>query len=106
MKNIKKFKELNESYYDKNGKTYSDEEFENLPDSFLRNNKLEYINDAIEKYIPELKSIKDRLTDINDEIEQFGPLDEEIQDTIDALNKVLKKWEDRPINKTVKKYNL
>jgi len=109
MKNIKKFetfKKLNEYFYDQNGKTYTDDEFDNLPDSFFKNNKLKYINDAIEKHITELKNIKIRLISINNDLENFGPVDEEIQDTIDALNVVLKKWEDRPINKTVKKYNL
>ncbi len=98
MKHLK----LYEYYYDENGKTYSDEEFEDLPGSF----KTEYINDSLGKHIPELKNIKDRLVAINNDLENVGPLDEEIQDAIDALNKVLNKWENRPVNKQMKKYNL
>lgn len=102
MRNIKKF----EYYYDQNDKIYSDDQFENLPDSFLRNNKLVYINQSLEKHIPELKNIKNRLIEINNDLENVGPLDEDIQDTIDALNVVLKKWENVPLNKAAKKYNL
>jgi len=92
-----------EYYYDKNGKIYTDDELE---DSNFSVGKLVYINNAMEKYIPELKSIKDRLIAINDDLENSGPLDEEIHDTIFDLNIVLKKWENRPINKDIKKYNL
>jgi len=102
MKNIKTF----EYYYDQNDKIYSDDQFENLPDSFLRNNKLVYINQSLEKHIPELKNIKNRLIEINNDLENVGPLDEEIQDSIDALDVVLKKWENVPLNKAAKKYNL
>ena len=106
MKHLK----IYEYYYDQNGKLYSDDEFENLPDSFFSsssNNKLKYINPSMEKHIPELYNIKDRLIEINTEIEIDGPLDEEIQDSIDALNNVLGKWENRPIvNIAAKKYNL
>jgi len=105
MKHLK----IYEYYYDQNGKLYSDDEVENLPDSWFsnKNNKLKYINPSMEKHIPELYNIKDRLIEINNEIEIDGPLDEEIQDSIDALNNVLKKWENRPIvNIAAKKYNL
>ena len=102
MKHLK----LYEYYYDQNGKIYSDDEFERLPDSFFKNNKLKYVNEALEKHIPELKKIKYRLISINNDLEEVGPVDEEIQDTIDAVNIVLRKWENRPINKAVKKYNL
>ena len=101
MKHLK----LYEYYYDENGKIYSDFDFENLPDAFL-NDKIKYINDSLGKHIPELKNIKDRLVAINDDLENVGPLDEEIQETIEALNVVLEKWENRPINKQIKKYNL
>lgn len=105
MKHLK----IYEYYYDQNGELYSDEEFENLPDSFFsnKNNKLQYINPSIEKHLPELIKIKDRLIEINNEIEFYGPLDEEIQYSIEELNNVLKKWENRPIMKlAAKKYNL
>jgi len=103
MKHLK----LYEYYYDQNGKTYSDyDALENLPSSFWKNNKLSYINDLLGKHIPELKKIKDRLIYINNDLENAGPLDEEIQETIDALNVVLEKWENRPIGKAEKKYNL
>ena len=82
--------------------TYSDEEFEDLPGSF----KTEYINNSLENHILELKEIKDSLIEINNDLENVGPLDEEIQDAIAALNKVLNKWENRPVNKQMKKYNL
>ena len=105
MKHLK----IYEYYYDQNGELYSDEELENFPDSWFsnKNNKLKYINPSIEKYIPELEKIKDRLIEINDDLEIVGPLDEKIQDSVDALNNVLKKWENRPIMKlATQKYNL
>ena len=105
MKHLK----IYEYYYDQNGKLYSDSEFENLPDSFYSNkdNKLKYINESLEKHIPELKKIKARLREINDDLEIVGHLDEEIFDAIICLDNVLKKWENRPIrNLTAKKYNM
>ena len=105
MKHLK----IYEYYYDQNGKLYDDEEYENLPDSFFsnKNNKVKYINESMEKHIPELIEIKDRLIDINNEMEIYGPLDEEIQDSVDALNNAIKKWENRPIMKlAAKKYNI
>jgi hypothetical protein len=102
MKFLKKY----EYYYDQNGKIYSDDQFENLPDSFFHNNKLEYINELLEKHLPELKNIKARLIEINNDLENVGPLDENIQDTIDSLDTIFKKWENRPINRAAKKYNL
>lgn len=103
MRNIKKF----EYYYDQNDKIYSDDQFEKLPDTFFQNNKLVYINESLEKYIPELKNIKNRLIEINDDLENVGPLDEDIQDTIDSLDSLLNKWKNRPIiNLSAKKYNL
>jgi len=101
MKHLKMY----EYYYDENGKIYSDFDFEHLPDAFL-NDKIKYINDSLEKHIPELTKITNRLIEINNDLENVGPLDEEIQDAIDALNTVLEKWENRPVNKKMKKYNL
>ena len=102
MKNLKTF----EYFYDDKGKTYTDEEFENLPNSAFSNNKYHYIHEQLEKFIPELVEMKNRLSDINDKMETYGPVDNDVLDIIDSFEALLNKWEDRPINQAAKKYNL
>ena len=100
MKNIKNF----EYYYDDDNKIYND--LDDIPYSILKNNNFYHIPENIEEFIPEIIEMRNRFREINDEIETYGPLDEDIEDIIDSLDKVLKKWENRPINKAAKKYNI
>jgi hypothetical protein len=102
MKNIKTF----EYYYDKYGKVYTDGEFEDLPNSAFSNNKYYYIHEKLEKFIPELIEMKNRLSVINDEMEKYGPIDDDIQEIIDSFYKLLKKWNETTLNQAVKKYNI
>ena len=97
-----KIKFFEEYYYDDKGN-----EYKSLEAAERRKAKgIHYIPTDLEKVIPELQDIKARLRYINDFLEIKGPLDEEIEDAIDALNRVFKKWENRPINVAAKKYNL
>lgn len=102
MKNIKTF----EYYYDKNDKIYTDEKFEDLPNSAFANNRYYYIHEKLEKFIPELIEMRNRLSAINDEMENYGPIDDDIQEIIDSFDTLFNKWKERPINKDAKKYNL
>ncbi len=102
MKNIKNFEGY---FYNNDGKIYQDHEMENAPDSFWKSKPL-YIPEHLEDFIPELTNIKKRLEEIRDELENYGPIDEDIVDTVDSLSKILNKWENRPLNKAAKKYNL
>lgn len=100
MKNIKNF----EYYYDDDNKIYND--LDDIPYSILKHNKFYHIPKKLEEFIPEIEKMKNRLREINDEIETYEPLDEDIENVIESLDIVLKKWENRPINKSIKKYNL
>jgi hypothetical protein len=103
MKNIKRF----EYYYDEKGKIYTDQQFEDLPNSaFSNNNKYHYIHEQLEKFIPELIEMKNRLSDINDKMETYGPVDNDVLDIIDSFEALLNKWNGAPINKAAKKYNI
>ena len=102
MKKLKKFEGY---FYNNNGKIYQDTEMESAPDSFW-NTHPSYIPDHLEDFIPELTNTKTRLLEIMNELETYGPIDEDIVDTVDSLSKILNKWENRPLNKAAKKYNL
>lgn len=102
MKNIKNFEGY---FYNNDGKIYQDEDMENAPDSFWKSKPL-YIVDELGDFIPELTNIKKRIEEIAEELESYGPIDEDLVDTVESLSKILNKWENRPINKDVKKYNL
>lgn len=102
MKNIKYFEGY---FYNNDGKIYQDTDMESAPKSFW-NTKPSYIPDHLEDFIPELTSIKKRIEEIRDELENYGPIDEDIVDTVESLSKILNKWENRPLNKAAKKYNL
>ncbi len=97
MEKIKLFEE----YYDENGNTHEEwEDTDNIP------GKVVYLNPELESILPELESIKSQLRELNDRLEYVAPLDEDIENAIDAIDRVFKKWEDRPISKMAKKYNL
>lgn len=102
MKNIKKFDGY---FYNNSDRIYQDTEMESAPESFWKS-KPSYIPDHLEDFIPELTSIKKRLEEIRDDLENYGPIDEDIADSVDSVSKILNKWENRPINKAAKKYNL
>ena len=97
-----KIKFFEEYYYDDKGN-----EYKNLEAAERKTKgRIYYIPTDLEKFIPELQDIKNRLRYINDSLENKGPLDDDIEDVIDTLDIVLKKWENRPINAAAKKYNL
>ena len=99
MKNLKLFEE----YYDEVGNSWQDHE---IPDSAFDKPGLTYLNPELESILPELEDIKNQLRVLNNRLENVAPLDEDIEDAIDAIDRVFKKWEERPLNKTVKKYNI
>jgi len=99
MKHVKIFEE----YYDDKGNTY--EEWEDT-DHLGNDVKITYLNPELESVLPELKDIKEQLMELNTRLEYVAPADEDIFDAIEAIDRIFKKWEDRPLNKTANKYNL
>ena len=99
MKHVKIFEE----YYDKSGNSWQDHE---MPDNAFDNPGLTYLNPELENILPELKDIKEQLRSLNNRLEDIAPLDDDIEDAIDSIDRIFKKWEDRPLNKTANKYNL
>jgi len=99
MKHLKVFEE----YYDDKGNTY-----DNIDDIPVNRHLLNlvYIHPNIEDTFPRLKRINDELRKIQYDLEDTGPADGDIEDAIGSIDNVFKKWEDRPLNKDAKKYNL